>query len=365
MANYLVIAGDPSGDIHAANLIREIKKRDSEARFTGIGGPEMRKAGLDSIIPMKQVSVVGFWEVAKKYFFFKGLINQIKSILDSGNIDKFIPVDYPGFNIRIATHAKKVNVPVDYYIAPQLWAWGKNRAAKLRGAVDRLLVAFPFEEEYFGKFGLNTEFVGHPLLDLPEFANPTKGYHQREKIIAILPGSRRQEVIKHAPLVSGIIEEVNRNLPGFKIGIAKSSNIDETDYERYLNLKNTILFENSRELISISIAGAVKTGTSNLEAALAGMPFAMFYKTSLFTYQMGKSLINLPYLSIVNILENKVLVKEFIQSDARPENIFGEIRKIATDEGYFEKYRENFAKIRQMLGSSGAAARAAEIITGS
>ena len=194
-----ISAGEPSGDLHAARLMAEIKKIYPEIEFVGLGGNRMEAEGLRSIIPISELSVVGFWEVAKKYRFFKEVLNKCTEIISSGDIDLFIPVDYPGFNMRLAANAKKAKVPVVYYIAPQLWAWGKDRAKKLARVCDRLLVLFPFEEEYFSSFGINTTFVGHPLLDNSMFDEVDPA--DKKNIIAFLPGSRIQEIKRHGRLI--------------------------------------------------------------------------------------------------------------------------------------------------------------------
>ncbi len=166
---YFIIAGDPSGDIHAAKLMKSMLVKNPNVEFYGIGGREMEAIGFKSMIPQKEISVVGFWEVAKKYGMFRQLIKDVQSELETGKYKAFIPVDYPGFNMKIAGFAKKIGIPVYYYIAPQLWAWGSNRAEKLANSVDKLIVVFPFEVDFFKQYGIETYFCGHPLLDEPIF----------------------------------------------------------------------------------------------------------------------------------------------------------------------------------------------------
>ena len=364
MNKYLIVSGDPSGDIHSANLMRQIKILQPDSEFIGIGGERMIAEGLQSIASMSDVAVVGFWEVAKKYSFFKNLLNQCVDILKKGDISAFIPVDYPGFNIRLASQSKKLGLPVYYYIAPQLWAWGKNRAKNLARVTDKLLVVFPFEVDYFSKFGIDTVFVGHPLLDNDEFNSVNKPMSQRNGKIAFFPGSRLQEIKKHLKLFKGILEYNKQAGYNFDFVIAKSSNIQFSAFSEVSNLKNIEISDNNIEIMQNSSAGIIKTGTSNLESALCGMPFAMFYKTSFLTYKIAENLVNLPYISIVNILSNRFVINEFIQNDANPRNILDSIFKLINDENEYLKIQNDFVQIRKLLGGSGASQRAAEIITG-
>ena len=359
-----ISAGDPSGDIHAARLMKKLKdKTGNNCTFIGIGGSKMKEEGLESLADIKEISVVGFWEVAKKYKFFSALLKRSKKLMKDNKTDIFIPVDYPGFNIKLASYARSINIPVAYYIAPQLWAWGKNRAEKLVDAVNKVLVVFPFEVEHFQNYGLDTEFVGHPLLELPEFSKPVKSFEERERTIAMLPGSRKQEIIRHMDLFIKIATYIQAERQDIKIKIARSDNVDTEHYlPDELEQKNIELSDNSIELMQNSLAGIVKTGTSNLEAALCGLPFVMTYKTSTFTYLLGKKLINLPYLSIINILHYRNIVDEFIQKDATPQKIGNAILNFIDNKDEFDKIQNYMINIREKLGNKIASENAANSI---
>ena len=360
-----ICAGDSSGSNHAARLMHQLRKLVPDIEFCGIGGREMECEGLQSIIPLHEISVVGFWEVAKKYSLFKKVLDKSKKMLSSGEIAAFIPVDYPGFNIRLATDARKIGLPVIYYIAPQLWAWGKSRAKKLAHCVDLLLTVFPFEEDYFKQFGLNAKFVGHPILDnqklnSEELINAAAKREERRKVIAFFPGSRRQELAKHISLIEEIAIGIKKLHPDYSFTIARSPLIDIDAYHAMLSRNHLFEISDDRfELMRTSMAGIVKTGTSNLEAALCGLPFTMFYKISPLTYAIGKQLINLNYLSIVNILFNKCIVREFIQRDATPGNIIDEICRLIEDKEYWSAMNTEILSIRHLLGDSGGAKNAA------
>ncbi len=362
MKKIFISAGDPSGEIHAARLMKQIKEQYGEVEFTGLGGENMIREGLLPLARLSDISVVGFWEVAKRYGFFRSLLNKCRNVINK-ETDIFIPVDYPGFNIRLAGYAKKAGIPVAYYIAPQLWAWGKNRAKKLSAVVDKLLVVFPFEVDYFRDFGIDAVFTGHPLMDDPVFADDPPGFTDREKLIALLPGSRDQEVKSHLPVLKKCADKIRSTLPEYDFGIGVSRTVDKRLYDDFItNNEGFSLFENTRKMMLQSRAGIVKTGTSTLEAALCGMPFAMFYKTSLLTYYMGRYLVNLPHISLVNIIRGEAAVKEFVQNDFRPSIVAEEISRIVKNEDYRKNMLSNFKSIREELGGDGASKKAAEEI---
>lgn len=358
-----ISAGDPSGDLHAAKLMVALKQKLPNIEFVGIGGSNMIEEGLTTIVPLSKMSVVGFWEVAKRYTFFKKIFNQCVNILKNDKIDAFIPVDYPGFNMRLAEHSKKFNIPVIYYIAPQLWAWGKNRAEKLSKSTDLLLTVFPFEVDFFRNYNINTKFVGHPLLDDEYFKNEFLPYKSKESILALLPGSRQQEIIKNLPIMAEIANKFISKHTNFKVGIAVSKSIDKSyilDYVKSNQFKFE-LFDNSYELMKFAKLGIVKTGTSNLEAALSGMPFVMLYKTSVISYFFGKKLVNMPYISLINILSADFIIKEYIQN-FKIEDVTNELSHIVEDIDKYNTLQNIFRTIKTNLGSSGGSEKAASEI---
>ncbi len=358
-----ISAGDRSGDAHASRLMFYLKKHNPNVSFIGIGGPMMEMQGLKSIVSLKDISVVGFWEVAKKYSFFKKLLEQSKGLIKSEKVDMFLPIDYPGFNLRLAKFSKVNGTKVVYYIAPQLWAWGEKRADNLKESIDKLLLVFPFEVDFFQKYDINSEFVGHPLLDDPNLQANFKKFNEREKTIAFLPGSRIQELKRHLPIINKVINLTKKELKDYNFVIAKPEELSNSIFARYLDNSNLNLNSNSRELMQSSKFGLVKTGTSNLEAALCGMPYAMFYRTSLLTYLISKNLITMPYISLVNILQNKEIVNEFIQQNANPKLLSKHIVENINNVEKWNKIQQDFQSIRFQLGDKGASDRAAKIIT--
>jgi len=361
MPLVFILAGDPSGDIHAARLMSEMKGIIPDVEFIGIGGDMMQAEGLKSIVPISDISVVGFWEVLKKINLFRNLMSNCKDILLNQKVDLFLPVDYPGFNIKLAKYAKSQNIPVAYYIAPQLWAWGQKRAKKLSN-IDKLFVVFPFEVDFFKKYGINAEFVGHPLLDNPLLKNNPPNFSERENIIALLPGSRQQEIEKHLELFVQSALLFKQAYPEFKIVLAKNQNTNIDIYLKFLQNNNILIEENSLELMKKAKIGIVKTGTSNLEAALAGMPFVMVYKTSSFSYFLSKQLIDLKYISIVNILTNSLIIPEVIQNEATPQKISSCLIEILKSNEKQKLINDTYNEIRIKLGSNCASQTAAEKI---
>jgi lipid-A-disaccharide synthase len=359
-----ISAGDTSGDIHAAKLIKSIKKIDQSIEFIGIGGSEMEKTGFKSIVPLKDISVVGFLEVAKKISFFRKLMDQCLEIIENQEIDLFLPVDYPGFNIELAKRLKKkLKTKVIYYIAPQLWAWGKNRAEKLVNNVDLLLVVFPFEEEFFSKYKIKTSYVGHPLMDDDIFKNKIKSYDERDYSCIYLPGSRNQEIIKHLPLLNATAIEIKKYDKNLKHILVISNNIDKQLININLSDKiDWILSTNSKEAMANSLVGNIKTGTSTLEAALLGLPYNMYYLTSFLTYFMGKKMINLDYISLPNILFKKEIVREYIQKDANFKELAKGTLQILNNKTLYKNIQKDFNKLREYIGSEGASNKAANII---
>ncbi len=360
MKRFFIVAGEISGDKHGARLMAALRLRYPGCEFDGIGGEEMKRVGLTSLVALQDINVVGFWEVARKYGYFKKLLARCAELLRASHYDAFIPVDYPGFNMRLAAEARKIGTPVCFYIAPQLWAWGRGRAAKLRDAVDVLMVVFPFEKEFFENFGIRTEFVGHPLLDDPDFASGFSPFQERRDMLALLPGSRKQEVRSHLPVLLESARIVQSARPSTEIVIAAPVGIDPALYEA---VGTTARIEhNSRAVMKQARVGIVKTGTSNLEAALCGLPFVMMYKTSTLSYLLARRLISLPHISLVNIILGRSVVRECIQREASPRALANELLRLIDNEQAACEMQNEFARLRTLLGDGGAAMRAAECI---
>jgi lipid-A-disaccharide synthase len=358
-----IVAGEHSGDNHASKLMSEIVKLEPGANFIGIGGTRMIEKGLKCIVPMEKISVVGFAEVLKNIRVFTKTFKLCKSILEAGDIDLLILVDFPGFNLRIAEIAHNLGIPVCYYIAPQLWAWGKNRINSIRKYVDLLLVVFPFEKEFFSRYVHNVEFVGHPLLDEEAFQNDFLSFEERDNAIAILPGSRRSEILYHKQLVKDLALLIKKELPGYTIKIPVADISFSDIILKSIGIPNLVqIATQPYEVMSQCKIGIIKSGTSNLEAALLGLPFVMFYKTSLPTYLIARRLVKVEYLSIINILLNGRYIPEFIQKDAKAEKIVYSVKTILNNRSIYSQFQDAFKTLKSMLGNPGASQRAAQKI---
>lgn len=361
MGKILIIAGDTSGDIHAAKVMKKLLDQYPNLQFVGIGGDKMTEIGLDKIVDVSEISVVGFWEVLKKIDKFLRLKKRIKNIIENGDISLFIPVDYPGFNLEIAKICKVNNVKVLWYIAPQLWAWGQQRAYTLKQNVDKLAAVFPFEELFFNNFDINTEFVGHPLMDIPIFIEQIRKLNERENTLLIMPGSRKQEIELHLKPLLEYCEIFKSNHSNFDIVFSLPNNIMNFVVSKFPQIKRYNLETDSHKLMQNSKIGLIKSGTSNLEAALLGLPFVMFYRTSWFNYVIGKRLTKVPYFSIVNILSNKLIVDELIQFQMNSRNIDKSVEKLISNETEYENKQIMFDIIRTTLQGYSASQRVAEI----
>lgn len=364
---YYIIAGEASGDLHASNLIREIKLLDKEAHFRAWGGDLMHEEGAVIVKHYRELAFMGFAEVVMN---LKTIFNNIKfckqDILQDIP-DVLILVDYPGFNLRIAEFAHHHKIKVIYYISPQVWAWKKSRVHKIKKVVDRMLVILPFEKEFYEKYNYHVDFVGHPLLDAIEQQKLLIGDHKafREKyrlddrkIISLLPGSRTQEIKTVLPIMLTMANEY----PGYQFIIAGAPSQQEELYRdlmKDINLK--IIFGETYSLLSASEAALVTSGTATLETALLNIPEVVCYKGNTISYQIARRIIDVKYISLVNLIVDKEIVKELIQGELNFHNLKLSLNKILDP-----KYRKNlfleYEFLRQTLGGKGASAKAAQIV---
>jgi len=360
--HFLIIAGETSGDKHGAKLISEFKK-ESGIEISSIGGHRMEALSDNFEENIVDIAAVGFFEVIKFIPFFIKLKNRIvkKYFLPNSEkkIDAIILIDYPGFNLRLAKIAKKFNIPVFYYIAPQVWAWGSKRVKLLVDLCDKIFCVFKFEEELFKKAGGKVEFVGHPILeDVPDnidnedFCNKLD-ISNDEKVIGLLPGSRINEVKKHLPVIKKAVE----GIAGRKI-VAKSPSIDKDVYMKIWS--NVELSENVYAILKRSNAAIISSGTSTLEASCTGTPFITVYQVSPISYVIAKSLVKVPYISMVNILAEKEVSPELIQKDFNP----GKLKKALSIilEADAEKIKKEMERVRIILGPKGASKKVAQSI---
>ena len=344
---YYIIAGEPSGDLHGRSLIKEIKKLDSRAKFLGLGGPLMQEVGLETNIDFKRLSVMGFFEVLKDiHFFLKLKKNIIQSIIKS-KPNRIILIDYPGFNLSLAKSLKSIlDVPIIYYISPQVWAWKKNRVFKIKKYIDKLIVVFPFEVPWFKKYGLDVKFFGHPLID--QFRTIEKSdKHKRPDTVALFPGSRHQEITKHLPVLNLVAKKLKQKRPSLKfiMNISPSQSVEEVQSQLIPDI--SVVQKNSSDVFMSCSAAIVTSGTATLECAITETPFVVIYKASFLSWLIAKLLLSVPFICIVNLLANKEIVPELIQSDASAINISKKILNIIENP---KQMKNDLLQVKNSLG---------------
>lgn len=354
-----ITAGDPSGDAHGARLMEALRTRIPNVVFQGFGGPAMEMQGLQSVARIEDLAVTGFVEVARRYGYFRALLERCGKLLVEQRPALFIPIDYPGFNIRLATYARKAGVPVAWYIAPQLWAWGAHRAKRLASVVDRLLVVFPFELEFFSRVGMRTELVGHPLLDDPVFASSSD---HTSNTVVLMPGSRTQEIRRHVPILVDLVRGIKASFEDVHIEVPKPDRLDASLYDLLVE-EGAALVDDPRLALRNGAAGFIKAGTSTLEAALLGLPFATFYRTSAASYVLAKRMVSVSSVTMMNLLLHRNVVHEYLQRDATAARMLGEVRELLFNNDRRAELFEASHEVRELLGGPGASHRAADIIT--
>jgi len=371
MKRILIIAGETSGDMHAGNLVKSIREKSKDIEFVGLGGKRMEKAGVKLFYNLVDVSVLGFLEVLKKYSTFKRIFKDAVKRLDSEKLDCVILVDYPGFNLRFAKEVKKRNIPLLYYISPQVWAWGKGRIGLIKRLVDKIIVLFKFEEKLYSQKGLDAEFVGHSLLDI---VKPTlsdgecrKFFNLKEgkKTIALLPGSRRFEVEALLPIMKRTAEIIKKECSNVQFIVTRIPYLKKEIYQNVLKdsaLDITLVENKTYDAISVSDLVIVKSGTATLETAILQKPMIITYKASFITYLLTRFLIKLPYIGLVNVIAGKKIVPEFLQYNARPHLIAREALDILNNAKRIDAMKASLKAVKQDLGESGANERASQAV---
>ncbi len=366
-----IIAGEPSGDLHGAGLIQELKKINSDIEYYGVGGNKLKQEGMNLLFGIEKLSFMGFYEVLKNLKVIRELKKKLLDFIDRDKPDLVILIDYPGFNLRFAREIKKRGILILYYISPQVWAWGKKRIKTIKELVDRMIVFFPFEEKLYKDAGVEVNFIGHPLLDLvkpslskDEFQRKSQ-LNSEETLIGLLPGSRWQEIEKVLPVMARACLILKKRLPNLRVAIGLAPNINRERLQvllKKLNLEAIILEDLTYDLMSYSDLLLATSGTATLESAISGTPLIVLYKTSLFTYLLAKTLVKIPNIGMVNIVAEKKIVPEFIQFQAKPEKIASEMEKILKDKDEYEKIKRDLARVRDRLGEKGAYQRGAQIV---
>ena len=364
---YYIIAGEASGDLHASNLVAEIKKKDKKAEFRGCGGDRMKAEGVDLLKHYRTMAYMGFVEVAVNLRKVLGNITQVKKDIVEYQPDALILVDYPGFNLRIAKFAHEKGLKVFYYISPQVWAWKRRRVKKIKASVDKMLVILPFEEEFYKNYGVDVTYVGNPLLDeLAKFGTANRSIFlrrnslgEKREIIALLPGSRKQEVKRMLPVMLKVVS----HFPEYQFVVAGVSSLEKALYKKIMGNADVFFVENQTyELLQNSSAALVTSGTATLETALFSVPEVVCYKATGFSYRLAKWMIKVKFISLVNLVMDKEVVKELIQSDLREENLVKELDSLLHNGKLQRQLLEDYEELKDRLGNAGASEKAAAAI---
>lgn len=368
MKKIFIISGEASGDLHGSNLVKELFQKNRELIIHGWGGDLMEKAGVKILKHYRELAFMGFWEVitnirtiSKNFKLCKQQINDFKP-------DAVIFIDYPGFNLRMAEFCKENNIKTIYYISPQVWAWKQNRVKKIKAYVDRMMVILPFEKPFYKKFDYEVDFVGHPLIDaIEQFKEVAKskndflyehGLTDQLPIIALLPGSRSQEIKIKLPIMLSIV----KNFPNYQFVIAGAPSKELEFYQEFIENSNVKLISNDTyNLLNNSFAALVTSGTATLETALFKVPQVVCYKGSALSYHIAKRIIKVKYISLVNLIEDRVVVKELIQNDLNEDNLIAELDRIIKGEGRM-KMLDDYHLLIDHCGGTGASNEAANII---
>jgi lipid-A-disaccharide synthase len=368
----LILAGEPSGDRVAGQLAHELRVLDPDLRIAAVGGPSLRAAGAEIIRDIGELSAMGFAEVVRQIPRLRRLELELRAFLDEARPSVVVPVDYPGFNLRIAAHAKGLGIPVVYYVSPQIWAWGGGRLSKIARVVDRMIVVFAFEERIYRRAGVPVEFVGHPLLERlagaprREEARADLGLTEEAPVLGLLPGSRGQEVRRILPVMLATARRLQREFPALVTLVSVAASVPASEYadatgEGEGGALRTVTGPADAILAAADVL-LVTSGTATLEAAVMGTPLAVLYRTSWPTWMLGRLLVRIPRISLVNIVAGEDLVPEFLQGQARPDAITTYVRALLADPDRRVLLAERLRGLRARLGAVGASRRAARII---
>lgn len=358
---YYIISGEASGDLHASNLVKALFRQDAEAQVRAWGGERLREAGATVVKDYKNLAFMGFAEVVTHLgTIFSNLSFCIKDI-QSFRPDVVVLVDYPGFNLRIARRLSRSGIPVHYYISPQVWAWHKSRIRQIRSYVTEMFVILPFEKDFYARNGMKVHYLGHPLLD-EVFRHPSdadfrsRNHLENKKIIALLPGSRSQEIRRMLPVMA----EAARQFPEYIFVIAGVKHHSAL-YAPYLSDRMKIVYGQTYALLGHSIAALVTSGTATLETALLGVPQVVCYKGNYFSYLIAKNLVKgIQYISLVNLIAGKKVVTELIQQEMNADMLVRELRQLLEEGPALRQMREDYRNLSRRLGDGNASEKIAE-----
>lgn len=370
MKTIFIVAGEASGDLHAANMVKQMRSLDTDIEYRGMGGDRMRAQGVDTLVDIADLGVVGIVEVLKSYSKLKAVLNQIKQAITEQPPDLLILVDYQEFNQRLAAYAKSIGITVLFYISPQVWAWRPKRVYKMAKIVDHMAVIFPFEVPLYEKADVPVTFTGHPLVDEIQ---PDKTTAQARAIlglpdtltIGLFPGSRQVEIERLLPIQLECAARLRQLYPDCQFVLPLANTIKREQLNPYRQqidaLAVEVITDKTHDVIQACDAIIVTSGTATLEIGLFAKPMVIVHKVAALSYYILRALVKLSHIGLVNIVPGKEIVKEFIQNEARPANIVAEVQHIIDDEHYNTTMREELGKLRGLLGTGGGSRKIAQL----
>ncbi len=369
--NIMLIAGEPSGDLHGARLAKAILERRPEARLSGMGGEQMRQAGVKLLFDPTKISTIGFVEAIKNIQVLRKVMLKLAETIRQQRPDVVVLIDYPGFNMRLARMVKAEDIPLVYYFSPSAWAWGKSRAEKVAQTATKVVSVFPFEAEIYREAGADVTFVGHPLLDIVKPSMPAQevreslGIALKAPVVGLLPGSRRQEIELLLPEMLAAARLIKSALPEVRFVLPRAGSIEMALLQKHLDkaqVEVQVVDGRAYDLISISQAVIATSGTVTLETAVLGVPMVIIYKTGASTYLLGKMLVRIPHIGLPNIILGRMAMPEYVQHDVKPEIIAAQVVRMLTDAEYAAALRADLAEVVQRLGKPGAVGRTADLV---
>jgi lipid-A-disaccharide synthase len=368
--NIVIVAGEASGDAHAARLVTELKKLDESICFRGMGGDNLRHAGVDVFIDMSELAVVGIVEVLLKYRLIKAELNKLKKDITDNPPDLLILVDYQEFNQRLAAYAKSIGVKVLFYIGPQVWAWRPKRVYKMGKIVDHMAVILPFEKELYENADVPVTFTGHPLTD-EVIADKTRQQARSQlnindnTTVGLFPGSRSGEIKRVLPVLLETAQLLIKQRPDIQFVLPVAKTVKDEHLEPYHSLLSELSVTTTREpfydVIQACDVILTASGTATLEIGLLNVPMVIVYKIAAFSYFMLSKLVNIKYLGLVNIILGREIIKEFVQHEAKPEKIAGQALKLLNDKKYYETVQHELSLLRQQLGDGNGSRNVAKL----
>lgn len=365
----MIIAGEASGDLHGAGVVRELKRRDPDCEIFGIGGDRMQDAGMKLIYHTRELAFMGFWEVVQHLPLIRSVEKTLGALLVVQRPDVLLLVDYPGFNLRFARAARRHEIKIIYYISPQVWAWNPGRVKRMKGLIDKMLVVFPFEVDIYRNERIDVEFVGHPLLEV--FKEPQGrgdfckrwGFDEGKKILGLFPGSRRQEIERIFPAMIGAARILCRK-GDIQTAVGVSSMLDNEFMKSFLrdDFPVKLIQSATYDVMKNADLALVTSGTATLEVGYFQTPMIVVYKTSWLTYVIGRLLVRIKDIGLVNIVAGRRIVPEMLQSEVTPQQLAAEASKMLAAEDMQRQISDALAIVREKLGTPGASARVVDSI---